>query len=63
MIHSIINLRGLRQQSFKFSFGYKGGMKQCKTKGCEIFVPLAHALKGVDISDAIHYEQIKNKEL
>ena len=62
-IHNFINLRGLRQQAFKFAFGYKGGMKQCYTRGCEIFTPIEHALKGVDLSNALLLDKMHNTEL
>ena len=62
-INALINLRGLREQSFKFAFGYKGGMKQCYTKGCDIFTPLVYALKDIDLSDAILLDMIHNGEL
>lgn len=60
---NLINLRGMREQSFKFAFGYKGGMKNCYTKGCEIFTPLQYALKGNDLSEAILFEQMHNGEI
>ncbi len=60
----LINLRGQREQAFKFACArFKGGMKQCYTKGCEIFVPLRFALTGIDLSGAIHYENCKNGEI
>lgn len=57
-IHNIINLRGMKEQAFKFAFGYKGGMRQCVTRGCEIFVPLHHALKSCDLSEAIRRDRM-----
>ena len=63
-LHTLINLRGMREQAFKFATGdFKGGMKQCYTKGCEIFTPLAHNLKGVDLSKALIFDKMHNGEL
>lgn len=61
-LNNLINLRGQREQAFKFAFGKKGGMKQCYTRGCEIFVPLSHALKDEEISNAIILDKIHNGE-
>lgn len=58
-----INLRGMREQSSKFAFGWKGGMKQCYTRGCEIFTPLSLSIKGVELSEAIILDQIHNGEI
>lgn len=52
-IHTVINLRGLREQSFRFALSRT--MKGCFTKGCEIFTPLEYALKGVDCQHEITY--------
>lgn len=62
-IIEMIALRGAREQAFKFSFGWKGGMKQCYHKGCEIFVPLHYALKGIDISEAIKLDRMHEREI
>jgi len=61
-LNNIINLRGYREQSFCFAIGKKGGMKQCFTRGCEIFVPLQFALNNIDIQNEIRYEQAKSGE-
>lgn len=62
-IFNLINLRGMREQAFKFATDdFKGGMKQCYTRGCEIFTPLQHALKDVDISEAIRLDRMHNGE-
>lgn len=52
-LHTLINLRGAREQANKFAFGFKGGMKGCHTKGCKVFTPLQHSLKGIDLSEAL----------
>jgi len=57
-INNIINLRGHREQAFRFAAGkFKGGAKGCHTKGCEIFTPLALSVRGVEISKEISYLQ------
>lgn len=61
-LNNVINLRGMREQGFSFAFGKKGGMKQCYTKGCEIFYPIVYALKGVEISEAISHQRKYYKE-
>lgn len=61
-LFNLISLRGMREQSFKFAFGYKGGMKQCYTKGCEIFCPLYYAIKDTDISESIRFDQMHEGE-
>jgi hypothetical protein len=40
----------------------KGGMKACYTRGCEIFVPLHHALKGTDLSSALALKRMHDGE-
>ena len=62
-LNNLINLRGHREQAFKFAFGFKGGMKNCYTKGCEIFTPLEFTLRGVDLSDAIFFDRIHTGEM
>ncbi len=61
-LHLLITLRGMREQAFKFGAAkFKGGMKGCYTKGCEIFTPLALCLKDVDLSpvlDSKHYKMM-----
>ena len=55
----LIALRGMREQAFKFAAqNWKGGMKQCYTRGCEIFTPLHYALKDTDISEALIFDNI-----
>lgn len=61
LIHTLINTRGLREQAFKFACG-KYGMKQCFHRGCEIFVPLQYALKGVDTQYASVVQMMHNGE-
>lgn len=61
-LHNYINLKGNREQSFKFAFGWKGGMKQCQTKGCDISTPLFFNTKGIDLSGAMILEKLHNKE-
>lgn len=61
-LNNLINLRGHREQAFKFAFGFKGGMKQCYTRGCEIFTPLEQSLRGIDLSNAIQIDQAHNGE-
>lgn len=61
-IHRLITLRGVREQAFKFAFGYKGGMKGCYTRGCEIFTPLSIAAKGMNLSDVIIFDKMMNGE-
>lgn len=62
-LHLLIAIRGMREQAFAFACGkFKGGMKGCYTKGCEIFTPLQHAIKGVDVSEALYYDRIHNRE-
>ena len=57
-LNTIINLRGYREQSFKFATNkFKGGMKGCFTKGCEIFTPLSYAITNIDVTDAMRYQQ------
>lgn len=62
-LHTLINFRGMREQAFKFAFKYKGGMKQCYTRGCVIFTPLHFALKGCDISEAHIIDMMHNGEI
>lgn len=62
-LHTIISYRGMREQSFKFAFGFHGGMKNCYTKGCDIFCPLSWALRGVDLSFALQRERTFNGEI
>lgn len=62
-LNTIINLRGYREQVFKFAVGHKGGMKSCYTRGCEIFAPLSYAFDRIDIQNEIRYEQAKNGEI
>jgi hypothetical protein len=61
-LNKLINLRGQREQAFKFSTGFKGGMKQCYTKGCEIFTPLTFSLKGTNLSDVLVFDRMMNGE-
>lgn len=42
-LNRLINLRGFHEQAYKFTFGYKGGMKGCYIKGEKIFAPLYSA--------------------
>lgn len=61
---ALIALRGMREQALKFAVAkYKGGMKQCYTKGCEIFTPLHHAIKDLDLSQAMKFDQMHNGEI
>ena len=62
-LNRLINLRGQREQAFKFAFGYKGGMKQCRTNGCEITTPLGLALRGADLSDVLIFDKMLNGEV
>jgi hypothetical protein len=62
-VNRLINLRGQREQSLKFAFGFKGGMKLCYTHGCEIFTPLSIALKGANLSDVIIFDKMINGEV
>lgn len=63
-LNNLINLRGFREQSFKFATNkFKGGMKQCYTKGCEIFTPISYSLKAIDISSALLLDKMHNGEL
>jgi hypothetical protein len=62
-LFNLIAIRGNREQAFKFAFGHKGGMKQCYTRGCEIFTPLVYALKGADISDALQLDRMHQGEI
>ncbi len=55
-LNTIINLRGLREQSHKFALDNKIGMKQCYTRGCEIFTPIQHALSRLDVLMEIRYQ-------
>lgn len=58
-LNNLINIRGQREQAFKFAASkLHGGMKQCYTKGCEIFTPAFHALKGVDVQHELRYERV-----
>ena len=59
-LNRLINLRGQREQAFKFAFGFKGGMKQCYTRGCQIFTPLSFALKGANLSDVLIFDNMFN---
>jgi hypothetical protein len=60
---NLINIRGQREQAFKFAASnFKGGMKQCYTKGCEIFTPLYYSLRGVEISEALMFDRMHNGE-
>lgn len=61
-LHNLINVRGFREQAFKFALGHKGGMKGCFTKGCDIYVPLQYTLKGVDISDVLIFDAMFSGE-
>jgi hypothetical protein len=62
-LNNLINLRGMREQAFKFATAnFKGGMKSCYTRGCEIFTPLYYALKNVELSDALRLDKIQNGE-
>lgn len=61
-LHNLINLKGMKEQSFKFAFGFHGGMKQCYHSGAEIFCPLNYALYGVDLSKAIQLNRILQGE-
>jgi hypothetical protein len=60
-LNNLINLRGMREQAFGFAFGNKGGMKQCYTRGCEIYTPLHYALKGVDLSSALAIKRMHER--
>lgn len=62
-LFNFIALKGMREQAYKFALGWKGGMKQCYTRGCEIFTPLGYALKGEEVSEAILIEQMHNGEV
>lgn len=69
-LHNLINLRGNRQQAFEFAMGkYRdpnskrySGMRSCFTRGCEIFTPLSHSLKDVELSKALSLERMINGE-
>jgi hypothetical protein len=61
-LNRLINLRGQKEQAFKFALGFKGGMKQCYTKGCEIFTPLTLSLKGANLSDVLIFDRMMNGE-
>lgn len=61
-IHRLITLRGVREQSFKFAFGYKGGMKGCYTRGCEIITPLSTSVRGLNLTDVIVFDKMMNGE-
>lgn len=56
-LNTVINLRGMKEQAFKFAIGKKGGMKGCYTRGGEIFTPLFHALKNIDVQYELRYQQ------
>ena len=62
-LNTVINYRGARQQAFEFAVCKKGYMKQCYCKGAEIFTPLSHNLKGVDMSSEMVYLQIMSREI
>jgi hypothetical protein len=49
----MIAIKGMREQAYKFAFGWKGGMKGCYTRGCEIFAPLEHAISDLTITPMI----------
>lgn len=52
-INTIINLRGLYQQTQYY--GTKKGQKNCYTKGAMLFCPLYFALKNKEISKELKY--------
>ena len=62
-LNNFINLKGNKEDSFKFAFGFKGGKKGCFTKGCEIFTNISHNIKGLDISKAIILQKNHIKEI
>jgi hypothetical protein len=63
ILHDFISMRGMREQAFKFATGnYKGGMRGCYTRGCEIITPLGQALRGHEVSGAIRLDQMHNRE-
>jgi hypothetical protein len=62
-LNDFINLKGNREDSFKYAFGFKGGKKSCYTKGCEIFTNMSLNLNGVDISSALILDKIHNREI
>lgn len=62
-LNDFINLKGNREDFFKYAFGFKGGKKSCYTKGGEIFTNMSLNLKGVDISSALILDKIHNREL
>lgn len=63
LINNLINLRGMREQAFKFAFGHKGGQSGCFTKGCEIFTPLQLNLKGIDLQAATALDRCHTGEV
>lgn len=63
LLHTLISLKGSREQSFRFAFGWKGGMKGCYTRGCEIFAPLHLNMRDLEVSDALHIEAMHNGEV
>ena len=53
-LHDVINMRGMREQ-VNLTYASKR-IKQCYTRGCEVFVPLHHAIRGRELSAAITYQ-------
>jgi len=54
-LHNAINLKGMKQQFYGYCENRR--VKGSRHSGCEVFVPLMHAVKGIDMSTAI----IRNK--
>lgn len=58
-LHTLINWRGYREQTFVFALRKDGKrMKQCFHRGAELFAPLRHAVKGIDLSPALLLERM-----